>query len=130
MNPKNPKKVCLIDTGLDIKHPDICGKKNNCAERITTTSTMGYNFSDPEWILNGFYLDPLVDEFGHGTHVAGTIAAINNARGVASVAGGSTHLHIVKIASDKGVQLFLSQPLVFYGVDAQCTLHTLLSAIV
>ncbi|MHB8513740.1 MAG: S8 family serine peptidase [Actinomycetota bacterium] len=60
--------VAVVDTGVDAKHPDLAGKV-----------LPGYNFVDNNTDAS--------DVKGHGTHVAGIIAAwTNNDRGVASVA--------------------------------------------
>ncbi len=57
--------VCVLDTGVDYRHPDLSGKV-----------IKGYDF------VNGD-ADPM-DDFGHGTHVAGIIAAkANNKIGMA-----------------------------------------------
>ena len=62
-------KVAVIDTGIDYNNPEL---KNNYLP-------IGYN-----WITNTS--DPM-DDNGHGTHVAGTIAAaINNGIGIAGLA--------------------------------------------
>ncbi|QFT90355.1 Major intracellular serine protease precursor [Bacillus sp. THAF10] len=63
--------IAVIDTGCDTKHPDLHG-------RILE----GKNFTDDD---NGAE-DNITDYNGHGTHVAGTIAAINPASGVVGVA--------------------------------------------
>jgi hypothetical protein len=64
-------KVAVLDTGVDCLHADLAGK---CIESI--------NFGPSA------HLD---DEIGHGTHVAGTIAATgNNSIGVAGVSWGAT----------------------------------------
>jgi serine protease len=59
--------VAIIDTGLDYNNPELAGAFKG-----------GFNFVGN----NG---DPL-DDNGHGTHVAGIIAAANNAAGVVGVA--------------------------------------------
>lgn len=59
--------VAVVDTGCDLDHPDL---KDNLVD--------GYDFiSDSKWP---------VDDNGHGTHVAGTIAASNNKTGIVGVA--------------------------------------------
>ncbi len=82
--------VAVIDNGFNPNHPDLI---NNIWENI------GYNFvDDSEIIVPG----------NHGTHVAGTIAAMNNnALGVSSVAGGWSDKPGVKIMS---CQVFKSGP--------------------
>jgi subtilisin family serine protease len=61
-----PINVAVIDTGIDPTHPDL---KDNYAG--------GFNTFDAT-------LSP-ADDHGHGTHVAGTIAAENNSIGVAGM---------------------------------------------
>lgn len=62
------KVVAIIDTGADYNHPDLVG---NIAAR-------GHDFVDND--------DNPMDADGHGTHVAGTIAAAgNNGRGITGV---------------------------------------------
>ena len=59
--------VAILDTGCDVTHPDL-------SERIIG----GRNFTGDD---DG-QPDVYIDYNGHGTHVAGTIAAINNGTGV------------------------------------------------
>lgn len=63
-------RVAVIDSGVDYTHPDLGGGLGPGHKVIT-----GYNF------LNESY-DPM-DDHGHGTHVAGIIAAEGSVVGVA-----------------------------------------------
>lgn len=74
--------VCEVDSGIDINHPDLKGHALN-----------GYDFVNDDAIAN--------DDNGHGTHVAGTIAAIaNNKIGVAGISNGT--VLAVKVLSSQG----------------------------
>lgn len=66
--------VGVIDTGIDCGHADV-GK--NCTE-----SVMHYDGLSRRWIEKTAVVDPL----GHGTHVAGIIAAPPDGRGIVGVA--------------------------------------------
>nr|VFK23454.1 MAG: thermitase [Candidatus Kentron sp. LPFa] len=57
--------VAVVDTGVDYKHPDI--KKNMWS---SPSGKFGYDFSDDD--------DDPMDYHGHGSHVAGTIAAVGH----------------------------------------------------
>ncbi len=65
-------KVCVVDTGIDKDHPDL-----------QTNLAGGRNF-----VAKGVTVDPSKwdDDNGHGTHVAGTVAAVDNTVGVVGVA--------------------------------------------
>ena len=66
--------VSVVDGGVDLKHPDLAA---NCIPA-------GFEGSK-DFVKNGYTI--LADS--HGTHVAGTIAAVrNNGIGVAGIAGG------------------------------------------
>ena len=75
------RKVCIIDSGYDRSHEDLSSGANVTGEYDTGT---GWWYTD---------------ENHHGTHVAGTISALNNAgTGVVGVSENATlHLHIVKV---------------------------------
>lgn len=79
--------IAVIDTGCDTSHPDLVG-------RIIA----GRNFTDDD---NG---DPekITDYNGHGTHVAGTIAAINAESGVIGVAPEAKLLILKALAGKEG----------------------------
>ena len=78
--------VAVIDTGIDGSHPDIAPNFNKSLSRNWTTDIPlidGKCVSDPDHSCE----DPNdVDEDGHGTHVAGEIAAPINGLGIAGVA--------------------------------------------
>lgn len=78
--------VAILDTGCDITHPDL-------SERIIG----GRNFTDDD---NG-NPDLYTDYNGHGTHVAGTIAAVQNHNGVIGVAP-EAGLLILKVLDKNG----------------------------
>src|SRR4051795_1283651 len=63
--------VAIVDTGIDVGHEDLAGKVAACGRSVNGQVTDG----------------GCADDDGHGTHVAGTIAAVaNNSVGVAGVA--------------------------------------------
>ena len=73
--------VAVLDTGIDENHVDL-------PNFLGGTNTI----DDTHWGL---------DKHGHGTHVAGTIAALNNSTGVVGVAPGAD-LYAVKVMDDNG----------------------------
>lgn len=78
--------VAILDTGCEITHPDLAG-------RIIG----GKNFTDDDKSDPEVY----IDYNGHGTHVAGTIAAISNNIGVVGVAPEASLL-IIKVLNKRG----------------------------
>ena len=82
----NPKViVSVVDECVDPTHPDIKFWRD-------TEGHTGYNFARDSWDLSIRPIydgDESVGDSGHGTHVAGTIGAINNnGKMVAGMAGG------------------------------------------
>jgi serine protease len=77
-------KVCVIDTGYHLSHADL-----------PNTGVSGFAFSGHgTWNSDGN---------GHGTHVAGTMVALNNADGVIGVLpSAKAGVHIVKIFNNSG----------------------------
>jgi subtilisin family serine protease len=75
----------VVDTGIDLDHPDL----NVDASRGFNAFTSGRDAGSPD------------DGNGHGTHVAGTIAAYNNDFGVIGVAPGATVIP-VKVLDSRG----------------------------
>lgn len=77
--------VWVIDTGVDQDHPDL----NVDIQRSTTVFTTGRDSKSAD------------DGNGHGTHVAGTIAALRNNVGVVGVAPGAK-IVAVKVLDSRG----------------------------
>jgi subtilisin family serine protease len=74
--------VAIIDGGIDYNHQDLAGNM---------WSEIGFNFVNNS---------PNIEPHNHGTHVAGTIAAVsNNNIGVAGIAGGSGENDGVRLMS-------------------------------
>jgi len=67
--------VCVIDTGVNYSHPDLggCYGDNNASSSCKVIG--GYDFVNND-------NDPM-DDHGHGTHVAGIVAANGSIRGIA-----------------------------------------------
>ena len=93
-----------LDTGIDGTHPDIAPNFDAALSRNFTTDIPlvdGPCEDEPDASCN----DPAnVDEDGHGTHVAGTIAAPLNGLGIAGVAPNVT---LVNIRAGPGLRLLL-----------------------
>lgn len=78
----DPIKVAIVDTGIDVSHPDL--KDNLKGGASTVWYTTSYN-----------------DDNGHGTHVAGIVAALDNTIGVIGV-GPQIDLYAVKVLDRRG----------------------------
>jgi type VII secretion-associated serine protease mycosin len=76
--------VAVVDTGVDLNHPDLVGRID---------AAHGWDFVNNDAVAD--------DDYGHGTHVAGIIAAtLNNGIGVAGVANLCTILPVKVLGSD------------------------------
>ncbi|MDH1469808.1 S8 family serine peptidase [Shewanella sp. GD03713] len=80
------RTICIIDSGYDRGHSDLSG--NN----VTGTNNSG----------TGNWYDP-GNNNAHGTHVAGTIAAIANNDGVIGVMPNqNANIHVIKVFNESG----------------------------
>jgi subtilisin family serine protease len=87
--------VGILDSGIDGAHPDLAGQLETSLSRNFTTDIPAIDgacefascVDPPNW-----------DDSGHGTHVAGTVAAAANGLGVSGVAPG------VRLVSIRGGQ--------------------------
>lgn len=117
---KNNVIVAVVDGGIDVTHEDLVDnlyineKEKNGQAGVDddgngfVDDVYGYNFVEAKDVVGGT-IQP--DNEGHGTHVAGTVAARNNnGKGVAGVAGGNG-------TPDSGVRLMSCQ--IFRGKDEQ-----------
>jgi lantibiotic leader peptide-processing serine protease len=107
IDPGDPRvKVGVIDTGVDGSHPDIAPNFDAADSRNFTTDLP--DADGPCEVTS--CKDPVdVDDNGHGTHVASTIASPLNGLGVAGVAPGVTLVNI-RAGQDSG--FFFLQPVV------------------
>jgi hypothetical protein len=77
-----PVTVAVVDTGVDLEHPDL-------KERLV----QGKNILNPS--------KPPQDDYGHGTNVAGLIAAVaDNGKGIAGIAPNVRIMPVKAIDSD------------------------------
>ncbi len=87
--------VCIVDTGVDGKHPDLTG-------RVVS----GYDFVNEDTKPD--------DDNGHGTHLAGTIAAaINNKKGFAGISTAKIVPAKVLSAQGWGTSFDIAQGIVY-----------------
>jgi subtilisin len=87
--------VAIIDTGIDLTHPDLAANISPSSKSCVTG------------VKNG------QDDNGHGTHVSGTIAALNNSIGVVGVAP-EAKLVAVKVLNKSGSGTWSS---IICGID-------------
>ncbi|MBA2176655.1 S8 family peptidase [Halobacillus locisalis] len=78
--------IAILDTGCQVDHPDLQG-------RIIDGKNFTSDDGGDEWNYQ--------DYNGHGTHVAGTVAAIENGRGVVGAAP-QADLLILKVLTGEG----------------------------
>lgn len=90
--------VGIMDTGIDATHPDIAP---NFDRARSGTFTRVMPELDGPCPTPSCVNPPDTDALGHGTHVAGVVAAAKDGRGTAGVAPGVT-LVSLRVAQDSG----------------------------
>lgn len=91
--------VAVLDSGLDITHPDLKDRiwyDHKLCDNIPNANVKacnGYNYLDNNNVLT--------DDIGHGTHVAGIIAANRNSMGVAGAADPRIKIMPVKVMNSQ-----------------------------
>lgn len=94
---EGPVIVAVIDSGLDIDHPELAGRvwfNHKLCDSLSTEERQnqpcrGWNFLDGT--------ADLTDDIGHGTHVAGLIAANGDGRGIIGAAPRSVQIMPLKV---------------------------------
>jgi len=77
-------RVAVIDTGIDFNHPDL---RKNIYGGFDTINYEKYGF---------------LDDNGHGSHIAGTIGALNNRYGVVGICPDAVKIYSVKFLDENG----------------------------
>jgi subtilisin family serine protease len=106
--------VGILDSGIDASHPDLAGQLEMSLSRNFVTDIP---LIDGPCEVPSCIDPPTVDDSGHGTHVAGTVAAAVNGLGVSGVAPG---VRLVNIRGGQdGGWLFLGPvtDALVYGAD-------------
>jgi len=87
--------VGILDSGIDASHPDLAGQ---LAPGLSRNFVTDIPLIDGPCEVPSCIDPPTADDSGHGTHVAGTVAAAANDLGVSGVAPG------VRLVSIRGGQ--------------------------
>src|SRR5690606_21294642 len=75
-------KIALLDTGIDYNHPELSQSYRG-----------GYDFINDD--------DDPMDDNGHGTHVAGILAAAQDGKGIVGIAP-DAEIYAIKVSDKKG----------------------------
>ena len=89
--PRSRVRVAIIDTGIDLSHPDLAANVNPqyCVSSVTDDY---YQITDD------------VSTAGHGTHIAGIVGAVtDNARGVAGLSDSYTEIAAIQCSDGAAI---------------------------
>ena len=76
--------IAVVDTGIDYTHPDLAGVMFDMSNYMGTIGGGEYGYC-----ATSASEDDPIDEYGHGTHCAGIIAAECNGKGTTGAANGA-----------------------------------------
>ncbi|MDO9184039.1 MAG: S8 family serine peptidase [Bacteriovorax sp.] len=99
LTPKKELIVAVLDSGMDIGHPDLVGRvwfnEKLCtnAPNAKILPCNGFNFLDGN--------NNVADDVGHGTHVAGVIAANRNNIGIMGAADPRIKIMPIKVLNSQ-----------------------------
>jgi hypothetical protein len=100
-------RVAVIDTGVDASHPDLAPVVNRRLSRNFVIDNEVPGIDDGPCEVPSCVDPPDQDPFGHGTHVAGTIAAALNGVGTSGVAPG---VDLISLRAGQDSGFFLLRP--------------------
>lgn len=105
---RTPTTVAVIDTSIGLDHPDLQGRLwSNPAEAPNGIDDDGNGFIDDihgaDWVSRDGNPDDTTGQGQHGTHVAGTIAAVvDNGIGIAGIAPGARIMSLRFLGDNSG----------------------------
>lgn len=94
------KRAFVLDTGVDTDHPDL-NVNTSLSKSFVGSTTGSCGLLGILFGCSGGSEPTVEDGHGHGSHVSGTIAAIDNGTGVIGVAAGA-EIVAIKVLSDQG----------------------------
>jgi subtilisin family serine protease len=118
--------VAVLDTGVDVNHPDLAGRiwvntdetgnnatdddGNGCVDDLNGCAFVTDSLPGCQNVTNGF----IRDDIGHGTFVAGIIAADGGYEGIVGIARNVTVMPVkVLDCSGTGTSLAVSQGIIY-----------------
>lgn len=102
-------KVAVIDTGIDTDHPEFFDAEGN-----SIISTKSYDATNDK-VVDMYDMSVIEDTHGHGTAVAGVIAAQFNGEGIVGIAP-NVELLVIKCEIDTSTGAFKYSSDLTYGI--------------